>query len=153
MLPLMTVLITNFFFSRAAYLRCKITEWVAREATCNPNSNKLRPIHKSYFLYRKVLNILKSPSNHSLLPLPLVPKCPWTALITQHKCMLVRIMLDRIALEVCDGEWKPLQLSDLQQNGNCLISCGIPMNVLVKLEPFSLTEFRHIRALAVPKAQ
>lgn len=36
---------------------------------------------------------------------------------------------------------------------NCLISCGIPAKALVRLEPCSLIEFRHVRALAVPKAQ
>lgn len=71
----------------------------SREATCNLSTNKLILIDRSYFLYRKVLNIFKSASNHSLLALPLVPKCPWTALIPQHKCVLVR-MMDGTALKV-----------------------------------------------------
>lgn len=57
-----------------------------QRATQNRNNNTFRPIYSSYFLYRKVLNILKSPSNHSLLPPPLPFKCAWTALVTHHKC-------------------------------------------------------------------
>lgn len=81
----------------------KIAEWVVRETTCNRSTNKFRPIHSSYFLYGKLLNILKSPSNHSLLPLPLVPECPWTALIMQHKCLL-GLGLIELPWRLCDEE-------------------------------------------------
>lgn len=69
-----------------------------QRATQNRNNNTFRPIYSSYFLYRKVLNILKSPSNHSLLPPPLHFKCAWTAHTTS--VMLVSMMLDRIVLGV-----------------------------------------------------
>lgn len=95
---LLTVVIINFF-PRVAYLMYKVAEWVVRETTCNLSTNKLRLIHSSYFLCRKILNILKSPSNLSVFPLPLVPKCPGIALKMQHKHVLVK-MIDRIALEV-----------------------------------------------------
>lgn len=71
MQPLTTVLITNIFFQKKinACLMYKTAECVVRETACILSTNKLRPRHSSYFLQRKVLNILKSPSNHFLLPM------------------------------------------------------------------------------------